>query len=297
MRSLFPGRTDLEIGELVADYFNSISDEFLPLRAFQGPQHAPYNPLTVPEVEKRIKDAKKSKSSVKGDILPELVNDLAPILAVPLCQIYNNVLNSSHWPHRWKLETVTIIPKKPCPTGLTDCRNLSCTALFSKILETYVLGELRKKTGLEECQYGGSPGCGVDQFLIDSWQNILDTLEDTRASVNIVSLDFEKAFNRVDHAECLRALSDHGASDRMVGVIRSFLTGRKMSVKIGSTLSVPRDVNGGSPQGSILGTYLFNITTDRLTSGIEYGDDGVDMNMRLERGHESPEIDLSLIHI
>ena len=93
--------------------------------------------------------------------------------------------------------------------------------------------------------------CTVDHFLIESWQNILDSLEDQRASVNVVSLDFEKAFNRMDHGACVEALLQHGAPDNLVIVIRSFLTGRTMSVKIGKTMSAPRKVNGGSPQGSI----------------------------------------------
>ena len=79
----------------------------------------------------------------------------------------------------------------------------------------------------------------------------------------------------MDHGECIEALIQHGAPDSLVSVIRSFLTGRTMSVKIGKTFSAPREVNGGSPQGSILGTFLFNMTTDHLERSIQYGSDGV----------------------
>ena len=46
-------------------------------------------------------------------------------------------------------------------------------------------------------QYGGVKGCGTDHFLIDTWENILQELEDNRASVNLMSLDYSKAFNRM----------------------------------------------------------------------------------------------------
>ena len=39
-----------------------------------------------------------------------------------------------------------------------------------------------------------------------------------------------------------------------------------MSVKIKDTMSIPRTVPGGSPQGSILGNFLFCTTTDCFTS-------------------------------
>ena len=49
-----------------------------------------------------------------------------------------------------------------------------------------------------------------------------------------------------------------------------------MSVKIGKTLSTPRNVPGGSPQGSILGNYLFCATTDCFT-GLD-GEDNSGLN-------------------
>ena len=38
----------------------------------------------------------------------------------------------------------------------------------------------------------------------------------------------------------------------------------------GSTWSAPRPVTGGGPQGSILGVFLFNLTTDDLEEGTPF---------------------------
>ena len=80
-------------------------------------------------------------------------------------------------------------------------------------------------------------------------------LEDGNAA-NLISVDFEKAFNRMDHLQCLYALNDLGAS---------FLSGRLISVKVRDSYSKLRTVPGGSPQGSILGNFLFCATTDQFT--------------------------------
>ena len=55
-----------------------------------------------------------------------------------------------------------------------------------------------------------------------------------------------------------------GASSQILKLLASFLIGRTMSVRIGQHKSAPRAVNAGAPQGSVLGTYIFNVGTDML---------------------------------
>ena len=53
-------------------------------------------------------------------------------------------------------------------------------------------------------------------------------------------------------------------------LIAAFLTDRTMQVRVGSARSLPRQVSGGCPQGSILGVLPFNITTDNLEEDSPY---------------------------
>ena len=76
-----------------------------------------------------------------------------------------------------------------------------------------------------------------------------NALEEDHSAVNLLSVDFEKAFNRMDHAKCINAITNLGATPTTVGWISAFLFGRLMSVKIHDTFSTPRTVPGGSPRG------------------------------------------------
>ena len=83
---LFPGRSEQEVADLLAEHFNAISMEFTPLDSNNDipttfskslPTLHPY------EVAIRLKKFKKPKSMVRGDIFPNLVTKCADLLAVP----------------------------------------------------------------------------------------------------------------------------------------------------------------------------------------------------------------------
>ena len=201
-----------------------------------------------------------------GDIDPRLATKYADLLAIPLHYLYSQIHNQLHWPTLWKTETVTLIPKNSAPEGLAQLRNLSCTPLFSKLLESFILGTLKQKVKLTRNQFGGIKGVGVNHFLAETWDQVLSSLEDCNAAVSLMSIDFEKAFNRMDHRHCITSLQALGADEGDIQLVQAFLHGRRMQVKVGKTRSVPRTVPGGSPQGSILGNFLFCASTNEFAA-------------------------------
>ena len=266
VRNMFPDDDDQAISEKLADHFNGISLEFdgLDQSSIPTTYSSQVRLLSEAEVEQRLRKFRKPKSMVKHDIFPSLVNAAAPYLAGPLTHIYNSISTTETWPMLWKQEFVTPIPKKALPSSLNDLRNISCTALFSKVYESFVLGWLTEQVGMRSNQMGGMRGAGTEHYLVELYQLILESLEDPRAASVITSIDYSKAFNRLDFLRCLEALAAKGASTELIRIVGSFLTSRTMSVKVGQAMSRPRVVLGGVPQGSILGVFLFNATIDNF---------------------------------
>ena len=263
VRDLYPGLRDPEVAEELASHFNSISNEFEGLSSpIPTTYSSPLPLLTSQQVQKRLQDFRKPKSMVRGDIFPALVNRSSQYLAIPLVDIYNNITLTGEWPESWKTEYVTPIPKKNLPEEANNLWNISCTQLLSKVYESFVLAWLSEQTSLRSNQYGGVKGSGTEHFLVELWQKVLENLDDQRSASMLTSIDYSKAFNRLDFNHCLRALATKGTSTELLRIVASFLSRRTMTVKVGDALSVLRTVLGGVPQGSLLGVFLFNSSID-----------------------------------
>ena len=262
LQDLFPGKTSAEAGEIAADFFTKISNEYEPLQE-QRSLPALRRPVTQQEVIGKLKAAKKPNSMVEGDVPPRLMKLYYREMSVPITTIFNAVFSTGRWPSKWKTETTVVIPKVPSPAGLNECRNISCTPFLSKVLESILLEDIRREIAPDDTQYGGLKQCSVNHLLVDLIDAILAPLDEGNPAV-LMGIDFEKAFNRLDHNVCLAELRRLGASSATIDLTRSFLSDRSMRVKVGETLSPNHPLRGGSPQGSILGCLLYCLATQQL---------------------------------
>ena len=75
---------------------------------------------------------------------------------------------------------------------------------------------------------------------------------DKESPVDIIYLDFKKAFDKVSHQRLLVILKAHGIGDSIIDWIEKWLTERRQRVVIDGEVSNWKSVLSGVPQGSVL---------------------------------------------
>ena len=267
-----------EAAELISEHFSKISREFSPVSIKALPDrviHKIENPESeslIPEifehdVFRRICQAHKPKSGVPGDLPRKLVAEFGPEIAVPVTKIFSSVMESARqgtakWPPTWKQEFGVPLQKISNPQSEDDLRVISLTSFFSKVLERFVLEWLMTYVGknLDPKQFGGLKGNSISHYLIEMINFILYN-QDYNLPIAILActIDFSKAFNRIDHNLLVTKLSDLGVPGWLLNLVMGFLTERSLLLKYKGETSKSKPLPGGGPQGTLLGLFLFLI--------------------------------------
>ena len=95
--------------------------------------------------------------------------------------------------------------------------------------------------------------CSTETALLRVQNDLLMSL-DTKGAALLVLLDLSAAFDTIDHAILLQRLEHaHGLKDTALAWMKSYLSDRQQSVVINGTISAPKALEYGFPQGSVLG--------------------------------------------
>ena len=180
----------------------------------------------------------------------------------------------------WKRGIVVPIPKTN-PPQVEKMRTVTLLSAPSKIMEKLVLRSMIRKIDpyLGGSQHAYRRGLSTSTALLhihDAATRIYDDLQNT--GLAILSLDFTKAFDKVDHFILLQKIFQNFPSG-FGWWLKDYLKNRTFRVKIQGKLSQEHETNVGVPQGSVLGPVLFSILVadlppmNTVNTFVQYADD------------------------
>ena len=161
------------------------------------------------------------------------------------------------YPNLYKKDVCTPVPKKYPPKETSDLRNISGLLTFDKVLQT-LLAELMMedmKTNLDPSQYGNKKGVSIQHYLLCMIHRILSSVDDQNKPKAVIAslIDWNSAFRRQCPRLGVKSFIKNGVRPSLIPLLINFFQYRQMYVKWHGCKSVPRELNGGGPEGATLG--------------------------------------------
>ena len=198
-----------------------------------------------------------------------------------LSVIFRTTIETGEIPAVLKLAFITGIFKSGSRTEPVNYRPISLTSHVVKVMERVlrkaVVNHLELHLKLAANQHGSRAGRSTLSQLQQHYDEILTAIESGQ-NMDVIYLDFSKAYDKVDHGILLHKLKMIRISGKVGRWIDAFLLDRRQQVMVKGHKSEASSLRSGVPQGSVIGPLLFliyigDIDDEVLAKVLVYVDD------------------------
>nr|XP_037875878.1 uncharacterized protein LOC105841939 [Bombyx mori] len=191
--------------------------------------------LTI-ETMQAIKTQKLDKAPGADLITNELLKTTLPVIAPKLTDIFNEILNTENIPDDWTKSTIILLHKKGDKGDIGNYRPISLMSNIYKVFSKIILSRITNT--LEENQPKEQAGFRRHFSTIDhihALRQILQKFKEYNKTYYLGFIDFNKAFDTLEHSFIWNALEAQGVETKYIRILKNIYTKSTARVKLEST--------------------------------------------------------------
>jgi len=201
----------------------------IPVPSFRNNESISSIEINEDTVLERLCELKVNKAPGPDGLHSYVLKSCASTICIPLTMLYTQSLASGELPDEWKQVHIIPVFKKGRKNQATNYRPISLTPVVVKILESIIRSELLlfciNNNVLSQEQHGfvNRKSCFTNLLkTFEKWTSALDN----GFGVDVIYLDYSKAFDSVPHRRLVTKLEAYGIRGGLSTWMSSFLSNR-----------------------------------------------------------------------
>ena len=257
-----------------------------------------FNPNKINEIEKQelneyineeeiiiaIKQLNNNKSPGEDGITAEFYKHFEIKLTPILCELYNNILFKNELSETMKMGIITLIYKnKGNIDYLKNWRPITLLNIDYKILTKILTNRIKN---IETDIINNLQSAGIkNKSIINNALNlktIIDYIEEKDDKGILISIDQEKAFDRVEHNYLIKVLQKYNFPENFIKFIKIIIYDIKSKVLVNGSFTKEINIKRSVRQGCPLSMLLYVLSLEPLTYFINNSKNIIEINKYIQ---------------